>query len=93
MALGRTDGRNDSLTHAGKHGLLAGSSDQLVDIGAHGHPRLADELDAVFGDRRHRWRIDDLRVHGHLHRLENVTPCQVDAGGSLEIEGDIGLVR
>jgi len=76
---GRADGRDDSLTHPGQDRLLSSAADQLVDVRPDGHPRLGDELDAVLGHGGHRWRIDDLRVDGQLHGIENVPPGQVAA--------------
>jgi hypothetical protein len=64
-----------------------------VDIGADGHTRDRDELDTVFGNRGNLRRLDDLRNNRHLDRFENIAAGQIDGGGALEWQRDVGLIR
>ena len=92
VGLGCSDAGYDTLADAGQDGLLAGSSDQLLDVGAHGHPGLGYHLYAVLCHGCHGRCVDDLGVDGHLHGLEYVTAGQVDGGCHLEVQGYVGLV-
>ena len=93
VAHGRTDRRDDTFAHTCQRGFLAGTADQLFDIGTHRHARLGDQLDTVFRHGRHGRGVDDLRVDRHLHRLEHVAARQVDRRSHLEVELNIGLLR
>ena len=92
VGLGCSDAGYDTLADAGQDGLLAGSSDQLLDVGAHGHPGLGYHLYAVLCHGCHGRCVDDLGVDGHLHGLEYITAGQVDGGSHLEVQGNVGLV-
>ena len=92
MRFGGAYRRDDSLSDAGEHRLLAGPSDKLLDVGTNRNPRLGDELDTVLGDGRHGRSIDDFRIDRHLDRLEYVPAGQVDGGCHLEIEIDVGFL-
>jgi hypothetical protein len=54
--------------------------------------RASQQLNPVFGHRRHFRSGDDLRIHAHLDRFEHVAPRQIDGGCLLEVERDTGLV-
>ena len=92
MRIRRTDRRNDAFAHTCQHRLLAGSAHELFDIGPNRYAGLGDELDAVLGHGRHRRRVDDLRIHRHLHRLEHIAAREVDGRGHLEVEHDVGFL-
>src|SRR4030067_795976 len=54
-------------------GLPTTPSHEPVNVGANGHTRDRDELDAVFGDGGDFRRLDHLRDERHLHRLPYIT--------------------
>ena len=87
----RADGGDHALADPGDDGLLAGAAHQPVDVGAHGHARDGDELDAVLGHGGDAGRLDHLGDHRHLHRLQHVAPGQVDGRGPLEGHGMLAL--
>ena len=89
MAVRRTDGRDDALADARQDCFLAGTADQLLDVGANRYASLGNELDTVFGHGGNRRRVDDLRVYGHLHSLEDVASRQVDSRSHLEGKVDV----
>ena len=91
VALGRTDGTNDTLAYAGQHRILAGTTDQLADIGTYGHTGLSDQLDTILSHSRYRRGVDHLGVHRHLDSFKHVTSGQIDSGSHLERELHIGL--
>ncbi len=88
----RTDGRHDAFANAGDNRLFAGTTDELLDAGAHGNTGNGVQLDTVKGHCGNLRGRDDLRVHGHLHGLEHVTAGKVDGGCFLEVELDVCLV-
>ena len=49
VRLGRADGADDALAHAGDDRLFGGPADQLVQVGPHRDPGLDLQLDAVLG--------------------------------------------
>ena len=93
MRLRRADGRDDALADARNNRLLARAADQPLDVRAHRHARLGAQLDAVLRNRGDDRRFNDLRVDAHLHRLQNVAPCQVDGAGLRKIELDVRAAR
>ena len=91
MAVRRADGRDDALADTRQDCFLAGTADQLLDVGANRYASLGNELDTVFSHGGNRRRVDDLRVYGHLHGLEDVAPRQVDSRSHLEGKVDVCL--
>ena len=89
----RADGAHHAFADARDDRLLAGTADQPVDVGANRHARDRDQLDSVFGDRGDLRRLDDFRNDRHLDRFENIAAGQIDGGGALERQRDVGLIR
>jgi hypothetical protein len=92
VRVGRADARHRALADAGDDGLLTGTTDEAVDVGPHGDPGDGHHLDAVLGDRRDARRVDHLRVDAHLHGFEHVATGEVDRGGPLPRQFDVGAV-
>ena len=99
MGFGRADRVDDALADAGDDRLVGGAADQAVEVGADGHLGFDLELNAVLGDavdrlaaRRGVGAGDDLGIDAGLHGLEHVAAGQVDGGGSLVRQRDIGAV-
>ncbi|CDA21630.1 unknown [Bacteroides sp. CAG:144] len=93
MRLGRTDRRHDTFSHTSQNGIFAGSAHQLANVGTHRYPGFGNKLNAVFGNRHNRRRIDHFGIDRHLHGLEHITTGQIDSRSHLETEIDIGLRR
>ena len=91
VAEGRADGRHDAFAYAGQNGLFAGTTDELLDVGAHGDTGFGNKLDTVFGNGCHRRSVDDLGVDRCLHGFEHVAACQVDGGGGAEVKVHVGF--
>ena len=77
---------------AGDDRFLASTTDQAVDIGAHGHSAGGLDLNAVFGNRRNQGRVDHLGIDADFDRIEHIAARQVDAGRALKAQIDVGLV-
>src|SRR6185437_14710880 len=101
VALGRTDRGYDAFADAGDDRFFRGPAYQLLQVGAHRDPRADFELDSVFGHRAERrafglgriGTIDDFGVDAGLHGPQNVAARQVDGGGPIEFQIDVGAVR
>ena len=91
MAQSRADRGDDAFTHTGQNGLLAGTADELLNVGTHGDTGLGYQLDTVLGHSGHRRRVDNLGVDRCLHSLQHVAASQVDGGGGAEIKVHIGF--
>ena len=99
VGLGRADGVDDPFADPGDDGLVGGTADQSVEVGADGHLGFHLELNAVLGDpvdrlaARRRVRAgDDLGIDAGLDGLEHIAARQVDRRGSLVRKRDIGAV-
>ncbi len=92
MARCRADRADDTLAHPGQNRLLAGTTDQPVDVGAHSHSGHRQQLNPILGHRRDLGGGDHLGIDADLHRLEDVTPGKVDRRRLLERKRDAGLV-
>ena len=62
-----------------------------MNVGAHCHAGLGNELDAVLGHSSHRGCVDYLRIHTGLDRLKHIATCQVNGRGLFEAEVNVGL--
>ena len=91
VRLGRTDGRDDTLAYAGQHGVFAGTTHQLPDVGTHRYAGLGYQLYTVLGHGGNRRGVDYLGVYRHLHSLEHVAAGQVDGRCHLEAQVDVGF--
>ena len=52
-----------------------------------------NDLDAVFRDRNHAGGLDDFRIDADLDRFQHIASREVDGGGSLPGQVDVGPVR
>ena len=103
VGIGGTDGGHDALTDPGDDGLLFGTTDKAVEVGAHGHPGANLDLNAVLGNSVNGaaagggvGTVDDLGIdrsaHGFHHALARAFGCKVDCAGAVPVEHDAGLL-
>src|SRR5437588_11610345 len=97
--LGRANRLNDALADAGDDGLLGGTADEPIELGAHRHAGTGLELNAVLADAIERGpalrrvgAVDDLRIHADTHSINDITAGDVDGRGRLPRQIHAGLV-
>ena len=93
MAFGGAYGGYYAFAYAGQHCVLAGTTHELADIGAHCHAGFRYKLDAVFRHSGNRRCVYHFGIHTHLHGLEHVAAGEVDGGRHFEAEVDVGFCR
>ena len=84
MALGTTDGTDNTFAYAGKDRVLTCTSDELAYVRAHRHTGFGNQLNTVFRNGGYRRRINHFGIHRHLYGFEHITTGEVDRRGHLE---------
>jgi hypothetical protein len=99
VAFGRANGGDNSLPYAGDDRFFCGPSDKLCQVSAHSHPGTDAEFDPVLGDSAKSClgggrigAIDNLGIDAGLDGVEHIAAGEVDGGGTVEVEVDIGAV-
>jgi len=93
--VGRHGNRNP---RAGDDGFFGRSADQLFEVRADGNARPGTELNAVAADGAQRsfgiglriGAVDDLGIDARPDGIEHVAAGQVDRGGAVEVQIDVG---
>ena len=101
VRLARPDRRHNPLAHAGDDCLFGRPANQLIQIGAHGHPGSRPQLNSVFGHPVECragpplgvGAVNHLGVHAGLHGGVDIAAGQVDRRGGVPVEINLGPLR